>query len=352
MPLRVAALSLFLVPSTLAAQDYSQCPAPVQPGEWAMIQTNAMAIIELMSPKGGLTLVQPSRNDPQEATVTATCDSGFILSGVTEDGVILDFEMELIDWLAPVGALYRGELNAQGIMLKMDARIATPRSGASQTEILGSDGFTTLRALPYGVMESRAPESASHYACACRDQLEKHIDERIEDLTKIRDTYADERFHTAPPGYDGLPWDAWAYDYLVALHLIYPGMSLEELGAKLLEDDLAGRVRRNEGEDGESGAPATPSGDNGEARVRGWVDEKCKINVTEQYRRSCFPDIERTSIVKHEEVHAEVCADVRDGKAAEPSLFREVVAHAAEEVRAYNAELAYLRGFVAEQCGR
>lgn len=352
MSLRAAALSLFLLPSTLAAQDYSQCPAPVQPGEWAMIQTNAMAIIELMSPKGGLTLVQPSRNDPQTATVTATCDSGFILSGVTEDGVILDFEMELVDWLAPVGPRYRGELSAQGLMLKMDARIATPRSGASQTEILGSDGFTTLRALPYGVMESRAQEGAPHYACTCRDQLENHIAERIEDLTKIRDTYADDRFHTAPPGYDGLPWDIWAYDYLVGLHLTYPGRSLAELGAKLLEDDLAGGVRRYEGEEDQPGGPPTASGEAGEAGIRGWTDKNCNITVTDQHRRTCFPDIERESISKHEAVHAKSCADMRDGKAAEPGPFREVVAHAAEEVEAYNVELDYLRGFVAEKCGR
>ncbi|MFP1646535.1 hypothetical protein [Pontitalea aquivivens] len=207
--------------------------------------------------------------------------------------------------------------------------------------------------------------------CDCKPFLDQ-LRERIESARFFENLYSNPVLHSSPSNMpQARPWRTHHMEYaidLVATQDLTPAAAV----AAAAEREANG-WQRAAGMGGSSSAPSAPSGSSGKLdspspiSVASTNCQTCKVEVSER-PTGCAADVLETATLAHEEVHATACRDQRRAResaltailngerVAEPSTYcvvtNEPKVLAAEEIRAYAAEIAHIRQSYQRMCGR
>jgi hypothetical protein len=340
--MRFLTVIAFLAAAPVSAQDFSQCPAPLKPGNWMATVTDSVATVDLFAKGLSRRLNAPADNSGQPSELIVSCSNDFIINGVTPDGYRLSFEMSLEDWLAPIGPRYSGTDTVQGVNMEVELQLQSPTLGVSQSRINAHAYGRSLLATPAAIIQ-RAGDDGSHYACRCPSKLDDFIAEEIERAEEIRKLYANEAYRKRPQSLpEDIKWSQKIYDDVIATMAGQTDLSFEAAAATFATPAVAAETASTKaGEEvGKTGvlvAATTPSS-----------GENCKTEFGNAHRFTCFPDIAYDATDANEAIHRKACKRYNTSLATDlDSIDR----HADEEARSYAAEIAFLQSWTKNNCG-
>ncbi|WP_131801556.1 hypothetical protein [Cognatiyoonia koreensis] len=183
-----------------------------------------------------------------------------------------------------------------------------------------------------------------HPACTCPTQLRAALSDQINDAKKLRSLFANPAYYGRPaafsPDLDPLfpRWKLASYDALI--DYMYANENAEYDDAVAYADSVtndAGQVLETSQESQSNGSSAFS------ASGKTWYDnDQCNMTVTSG-NDSCYADIMFAAVSAHEGVHFAECNQNK-------SMHKTIESKAASEVRAYTAEIEYLRGWIPNNC--
>ncbi len=347
--------------ATKAAAQGETCPAPIRPGEYETFQTDAMAVVDLMEGGYGMRIVAPVGDRTDSATVSAeACDVGFAISAVSQDGIPLEWKMRLQDWEDEKGPTYGGTWKSQYVTIEMTAVLTDPSTMALRSRLTATAGGGTARAQPIAVGRHVAEGPVAPYECRCKSALQKWIDTRVENAEDMRDLFANMKYRERPDIFP--PDDKSKFERKwkpsVYKQVIYTMNGLDvsfDAAAEMVARERWPEEMPTEGSATDAGGsaaeyhvPDDEEDDGTGSKTVAYTDmTSCEPSYGSDYREECFPRIERESTVTHEEVHVETCKDWKLRISEHPDLH----AQADDEVKAYGAEIDFLKNWIPKNCG-
>lgn len=340
-------IALFIVVfAILSPVAYAQenCPAAIRSGTW----DTWLAGTGTGRVTGGnfLSFVQSQPASARgEADIDASaCDGSFILQMPNHR-----FFMEATG----AGQEFKGSVNAQGMNWSMTLQ------RLSDTQLAGGFEAATVAAgisISVGVtglgMQSQPNLAELPVICHCRTHLGSFIEEKLRSNRAYRDAYANAAWRQRPPSWPQQDpmleiWYVKTYNRIIDLVVL--GYSYQQAADRVWENsDTAGNPEELDyvpPSQGGAGA-ASEQGSGGveyESVQMAYVDDQCQLHLGDAYLDSCYPEIERDGTLIHEGVHVADCqAGLQSGN---------VPNHAAQEVRAYEAEITWLEAWLPQNCG-
>ncbi len=349
--MRCAIYIVFCAVLAPAGHAQENCPAAINSGTW----DTWLAGTGTGRVTGGnfLNFVQSQPASARgEANIDASaCDGSFILQMPNHR-----FIMEATDPdSAGSGQEFTGNINAQGMNWSMTLQRLSDSQLAGGFEAATAAGGISISVGVTGLGVQYQPNLAElPLICHCRAHLESFIEEKLRSNRTYRDAYATEAWRQRPPSWPQQDpmleiWYVKTYNRIIDLVVL--GHTYQQAVDRVWENsDTAGNPEEPDyipPSQGGAGAAATSEQGSGEVEYESvqmaFVDDQCQLHLGDAYLDSCYPEIEREGTLIHEGVHVADCqAGLQSGNIAN---------HAAQEVRAYEAEIAWLEDWLPQNCG-
>lgn len=367
MSRRCFALILAVFPTVLWAQE--QCPVPITGGTWEGRQlTSVHATVTAQNfaaiYEGALDgAPMPVEIDTSACDGTFTVTTGLLIYDLTageEDNTYIGQSR---------GETYAGValIRRMGLEPITARRISGTFSASS--DLAGRGVLATSE----GRFVLQKPlEATRHPACNCRAHLDAFLKDQIEKAEYWRDLYADPSLRKRPATLP--PSNRWRFfdEYEPFLDLVseagLEGAFLLVSGGFRPNGDLrvleGVEIKDADGNDLNENDGATLSLEKVGSALAAVEQEFCEIEYyfdkkeNAEYISACYRDLQYEAVTVHEMVHRAACLD--RNRRAEASRYvvseaeeelDDVDVMADEEVRAHNAEIAWLRAWPNENCG-